>query len=175
MALLYDGKARKWQKQGIPVLCADLIDMARTPPLPAGPTPHPEWPEELVRHSGKDLSWELKDAYYAKEDMLDFQKKGLELLHRLEALPGRYCLVRHFVESVTRTSSLAPRYMARLKDEESRQKLKNFLWKYIKWQLVGLPLAASLDRKAYAAQKMGAPVYCQDVPPIDPLARDVDF
>ena len=88
-----------------------------------------------------------------------------DILANLNESSSYNCLLRHFVESINRTSALAPIYIIAAK-EAGMKSPKKLLWKYVKFQIFGLTWGNLIDNKARHLQAAGVPILCQDVPAI---------
>lgn len=165
VAWYVDWRARRFQRLGIPVVCADFEPMERTPafrPRAADPPPlsafTPADPRRIARA--------VERAYRAG----GFAGAGEALEGEIEALshvPGFHCMTRHLLESALRITNGARRYAADAgaRGVASPARLSRGL---LTLHLTTLGEAARLDRRAAPLQAEGIPIVCQDVPPIPP-------
>lgn len=162
-----DWRARRFQRLGIPVVCADFEPMERTPAF----RPRSDQPPPLSAFAPADprrIARAVERAYRAG----GFAGAGVVLEGEIEALsrvPGFHCMTRHLLESALRITNGAQRYAA---DAEARgvaspARLSRAL---LTMHLTTLGEAARLDRRAAPLQAEGIPIVCQDVPPIPPNA-----
>jgi hypothetical protein len=165
VAWYVDWRARKFQRLGIPVVCADFEPMERTPafrPRSGDPPPLSAFAPVNPRRTARAV----ERAYRAD----GFAGAGEALEREIEALsqvPGFHCMTRHLLESALRITNGAWRYAA---DAEARgvaspAPLSRTL---LSMHLTTLGEAARLDQRAAPLQAEGIPIVCQDVPPIPP-------
>lgn len=159
-----DEKANKYMEKGIKLFDDDLVDMSFTPEFKTH-FPNDERPKTRV---------EITMAPFSKSWMKAVDEGDLDVVYS-EALTllnvgvlkhkNQNCLTRHFVESIAR--SIMNQELHRDKARViSLEDPKPLLDKFLKIQIFGLKWASSLDRRAYAIQANGVPLFCQDVPPI---------
>jgi len=169
VAWYVDWRARRFQRLGIPVVCADFEPMDRTPPF----RPRIDDPPPLSAFAPADsrrIARTVERAYRAG----GFAGAGAVLEGEIEALsrvPGFNCMTRHLLESALRISNGAERYAAdaEARGVDSPARLSRAL---LSMHLTTLGEAARLDRRAAPLQAEGVPIVCQDVPPIPPNAPD---
>ena len=160
-----DWRARKFQRLGIPVVCADFEPMGRTPAF----RPRADDPPPLSAFAPADpgrIAQAVERAFRAG----GFAGAGAALEGEIEVLsrvPGFHCMTRHLLESALRIANGAQRYAA---DAEARgvaspARLSRAL---LSMHLATLGEASRLDRRAAPLQAEGIPIVCQDVPPIPP-------
>lgn len=159
-----DLKARQYLNNNIDLFHEDLVDMKYTPAFsdsfPAGEAPR----ERIELDIESYVSLWLKDLKNQRTD--DIIQSTRDLLDQGELrVNNQNCLTRHFIESITRTLWLMDKHST------DSQKLglkdsKELSLKFAKIQIMSLKWAYSLDKRAYAIQKAGVPLFCQDVPPI---------
>ncbi len=160
-----DWRARRFQRLGIPVVCADFEPMERTPDFRARAADPPPL-SAFVPSDPRRIARAVERAYR----MGGFAGAGAALEGEIEALsqvPGFHCMTRHLLESALRITNGARRYAA---DAEARgvaspARLSRTL---LSMHLTTLGEAARLDRRAAPLQAEGIPIICQDVPPIPP-------
>ncbi len=160
-----DWRARKFQRLGIPVVCADFEPMDRTPAFRS----RADDPPPLSAFTPTDPS-KIARAVERGYRAGGFAGAGAALEGEIEALsgvPGFHCMTRHLLESALRITNGAQRYAA---DAEARgvaspARLSRAL---LSMHLTTLGEAARLDRGAAPLQAEGIPIVCQDVPPIPP-------
>lgn len=167
VARYFDLRARPYQRAGIPLLCDDFEDMAKAPRFVGKRSPRP-------RPYGKppdigEARRSLREAY-AELGFRGVRIAADRLLERV-ARPAAYnCMVRHFLESIRRAATLAPRHARR----SARQGLSpddalGISWAFIDLHIAFLTQAHELDRRAAPLQRQGIPIICDDVPPIPAL------
>ena len=74
-------------------------------------------------------------------------------------------MVRHVLQSIRRSASLAPGYIKRAK-ELGLKSPKGLLTSFLKTQIFSLKISVHLDKKARPLNEMGIPIICNDVPDI---------
>lgn len=161
-----DWRARKFQRLGIPVVCADFEPMERTPAF----RPRTDDPPPLSAFAPADarrIARAVERAYRGG----GFAGASAALEGEIEALsgvPAFHCMTRHLLESALRITNGAQGYAA---DADSRgvaspARLSRTL---LSMHLSILGEAARLDRRAAPLQAEGIPIVCQDVPQIPPF------
>ena len=163
-AFYYDRSARQFQNKGISILCSDLVDMEETPEYKPLTTQIPR-AKSFKTYPLKKWKKELRNLS-SKRQWNSYKEKIEEYLDLLKMEKGSHCLVKHFLESVGRTASLANGYLAKLEKSKDQKKLNRFLKRFVNLQMLGLLQANRLDQRAFPYQKVGIPIFCQDVPPI---------
>jgi hypothetical protein len=163
VAWYVDWRARRFQRLGIAVVCADFEPMDRTPAF----RPRNDDPPPLSAFAPADsrrIARAVERAYRAS----GFAGAGAVLEREIETLsrvPGFNCMTRHLLESALRITNGARRYAAdaEARDVASPARLSRAL---LSMHLTTLGEAARLDRRAAPLQAEGVPIVCQDVPPI---------
>ena len=162
-----DRLARRYQAQGIAVVCDDFEPMDRTPAFRA----RIENPPPLSSFTPADAR-RIKRAVQRAQSSGGFAAASAALHEEIEALgetPAFNCMTRHLLESALRISNGARRYAAdaQARGVASPVRLSRAL---LTLHLYTLGEAARLDRRAAPIQAEGIPIICQDVPPIPPEA-----
>jgi hypothetical protein len=158
-----DRRARRYQRAGIPIVCAEFVSMAFTPALD-GP------PFHAVGHSGppapdpRMLETRIRQAYARSGFAGVVQEAGVEI-EALDEAPEYHCMIRHLLESVARTAALAALHdrAAAAAGLPSTVPLSELL---IRLHLAVLTDSAELDRAAAPLQAQGVSIICWDVPAI---------
>ncbi len=161
---LFDWGAQFYQMRDIRVLCDEFVSMSTVPffvewrPF-AGAVPA-SYESIQVGEIKREISRAFHGSGFEGVSMIT-----LGYLDQLVAYPDFHCMVRHLLESIERSSRLAPSYveLAKTQGLESPVWLS---WRFIWTQLELLPLAEQLDREAFPIQIQGIPLICQDVPKI---------
>jgi len=164
VAPLVDAWAWPYQKSGIPIMCAEFIDMSATPPFRAV---NPEGTDD-IRHYQPPvvtaIQEDLEDLYKARSytEMAQYADK---VIRSLEKSPRYNCLFRHFMESIRRVAALTPKHakQAREKNMLPTQGLSRVV---LKSHINMLREAAHIDSLAAPLQAEALPILCQDVPHI---------
>ena len=108
----------------------------------------------------------LHEAYKKKNFILASYLLKDEI-KKLESFPGMYCMYRHVIESMLRTSNYGPIHQAKAKALNLEVKdVGKISWNFILSQMMTFPLASQIDKMAFPFQKSGVPIICQDVPHI---------
>lgn len=161
-ARLGDFVAGHWRRAGVPLLCADVVEMSETPGFKARSLDRSPLSSITLRPSSivqTIKTFVNQEQFVALEEWAHLQVLSLESEKRA------YCLTRHFLESVRRAAGLVPYYQ-----QLSQQKnLSDPTWvskKFIKDQAELLILAYQIDQEAWLIQNKGVPIICQDVPEI---------
>lgn len=164
-ARLVDRRAARYLRHGVPVVRADFVDMAATPPFRERADADPRPPRAFQPPGGWRLAWRLWRA---------FRRGGFDGLgHALEGAldvtrthPRYGCMLRHVLESTLRIANLAPLHARRAADAGLAPPTGLSAW-MIRSHLLVLPSAVRLDRLAAPIQARGIPILCRDVPPIE--------
>lgn len=156
-----DRRARRYQEAGVPIVCAEFVSMALTPPLPASPLPPPAHAFEAAEPA-EALRARLAAAYGA-DGFAGVAAAADAALERLAPQPPFHCMRRHLLESIWRIALLGPHHerTARERGLESPRALSETL---LRMHLAMLPEAAELDIAAAPLQARGIPILCGDVP-----------
>ncbi len=163
-----DGRARPFQRAGIPIVCDDFVPMAHTPPFRAR-TDHPPQPlSAFVPADARRIRRDVRHALRAD----GFTAAGTVLEREIRALAGMpeyHCMLRHLLESALRVSNEAPRHAAAARARGLREDPAALSRAMLDLHLLVLGDAVRLDRRAAPLQAEGIPIVCQDVPPIPPI------
>lgn len=167
-AAVLDFQAKELQELGIPILCDDFISMEEIPSFEEKANKPPLPKEEFLDLSIRSISRRLRKAF--RDNFFEGVSRVAEQeLGKLSDLPMYHCMVRHFLESILRSSNLAPRYLSQTSDQSLREKIRDLSWNYIQLTIrPGLKIAHHLDQEALTLQSEGIPILCQDVPHIPP-------
>jgi hypothetical protein len=160
---LVDRRARRFQRAGIPIGCAEFVSMALTPPLPrerpsAPPRPYEPRVDAAALRNSAVAAYGV-GGFPAVERLADRGIRGLA------DEPRYHCMTRHLLESIRRVARLAPEHAAaaRRNGLPSTVPLSELM---LRLHLAALPGGADLDRQAGPIQQEGVPILCRDVPPI---------
>lgn len=172
VAKTYDWRARKFQKNDLPILCLDYIDMDLTPSL----SQDLNVPDREYRDIEKIDTSKVKEILRAslKISFYDLQRVTENLIHK-NFNSGHYnCMFIHVLESIRRSASLAPHYIEAAEKREVSSPY-NLIIKNIKLQINSLGLWYLMDKKASVFQEKGVQILCQDVPKIPlPTQQEID-
>lgn len=163
VAMLFDWRARKYQRAGIPLLTEDMVSMDRTPPFSerlASPPPL----ERFVPADARGIARRIRRAY-KQQSWSGVSRVAGEELGKLEGGGPHHALLRHMLESVARISHVAPRHSS-LARQKGMKPTDRFSWRLVQLHLLALPSFSRLDRLAAPLQSRGVPIIHQDVPPI---------
>lgn len=166
-AAFLDRQARPFQREGIPILSADLQPMSLSPP------PGRQL-EAVVPMGAEDLAWvrsSLRSARRAARAALrrkDLRQAALELATALdeveaaEARSGaRLALTAHVLESAGVSAANGVTYA-----ERSDERTLPLSRRFVAGQLLLLPGALRLDALAGPVHARGVPILIDDVPPV---------
>lgn len=166
-ASLADALALPLNLSGIPILCADLISMSKTPPLRFS---YEQGAPSLSQFHLPDLQ-SIKAALNVAlmdEDFNSLVNLSNRYIHELEHEPRFNCMVRHFLESIRRMAGLAPQYQLMAKSKLGAKTAKFISKNVINGHIKGLDEAAHIDLLAAPLQAQNLPIVCQDIPHIPP-------
>lgn len=166
VAVTFDMRARRWQQEGIDIICDELVPMSLTPEFVSRVEVPSEPLSAFEKTNGYGLAWRssttfLEDGYEGLSRLLE------EELAVLAETPSYHCMVRHILESILRSANLAPVHQleaARIGMDSPKAISRDL----IAAQIATLPAAAGIDEDAAPIQARGIPIICQDVPPIPP-------
>lgn len=156
--------AAPYRRAGIPILCADFVDMSEVPAFKAF---NPEGAESLDNFHAPDvvkLKRDLLNLYKAKAHG-DLALYADAQIRELDKNPRYNCMVKHILESIRRIAALAPRYeqMAQQKNKFSPLSLSRMV---LRSHILLLDESAQIDFHAAPLQADALPIVCQDVPHI---------
>ena len=163
-----DRRARRFQREGIPIVCDDFVPMAGTPAFRAR-IDHPPPLSSFVPADARRIRRTVERA----EEQGGFSAASEAItaeIERLEAAPAYHCMLRHLLESALRISNQAPRHAAEARARGLADSPADLSRTMLDLHLGMLGEAARLDRRAAPLQAEGIPLLCQDVPPIPPAA-----
>ncbi len=155
----FDRKAAPFQSLGIPFICEDFVDMDATPEFISRTAQIPSGYLNKYKPESKQIKKKLKQSL--KLGYKPFKMNIIREMQKLEFNKSYDCLLRHLLESLLRTSDLAPKYLAKAKDKARLDKL---IQKYLRLQIFGISQAIFIDRKARSLQAEGVPILCNDIP-----------
>ncbi len=166
-----DRMALPYQEQGIPLLCDEFESMDLAPAYlksrsPTGPLPESWTTGNPPARFAKEIRRALRTPDHGKPDFEAALVSAEKALRELDEIPSYFCMTRHLIESVARAAKLAPIHaeQAEKLGMASPEKISRT---YIELQLMALQLTLTLDGRAVPYQAHGAPIICQDVPPIN--------
>ena len=159
---LIENPAIKYQEQGVPLFCLDVVPMSHTPefvekvPLPL---------DEFVPFNGLGLSLSLaQSAVMQNQEQLEERlSRALETLSQNKSFN---CMTRHLLESILRSVRLTPVYR-QMSAEKGLRDPSHLLRILINTQISALGLASHLDQQAAELNAEGIPVICNDLPHIE--------
>jgi hypothetical protein len=157
----YDRKAVQYQKRGIPFMCEDFVDMKETPKFKPKTSEIPIAYFDSKAPNSRKIKIRLKAALIKGYE--SFKRQTETEIEELDQNLSYDCLLRHLLESLRRSSDLAPRYLLRV-DPSKKARLDKTIQKYLKLQIFGISQASFIDRKARSIQAKGIPILCNDVP-----------
>lgn len=163
----YDRKAHAYQKNGMDLLCQELVEVKHAP----------EFNSPSLQHrsdSFEDVSWEpfkksIKDSL-KKGDVEQTKKSALAALVKLNKHPGRHCMKRHLFESIYRFAHFAPLRMEEAKANNIANP-KEFMIDVMKFHLTAFGTFNYLDKIAAPIQQKGISILCSEMPD---LIKDLD-
>lgn len=162
IARIQDRLAGKYQRNGLPIFCEDLIDMEETPDFQGQQEPLSTDPLDMkpVEIYLERMKKNLQTFHFS-----EVEKDAALALEYLASRPNYHCLVRHFIESIRRGADLAEKYHQKALSEEIRSPRK-LSRSFLKFHLTGMNWGMKIDRLAAPVQKQGIPIVCTDVPHI---------
>ncbi|KAJ3090697.1 hypothetical protein HK102_002919 [Quaeritorhiza haematococci] len=164
-----DLAAIPFQKQGINILCDEMIPMERAPAIQSKPIPPKVTELVPARLDGQALAAEIQAAF-AATGFEGVSKVAGKHLHSLEeSAPDYYCMSKHLLESIVRSANYATKHIEDAKAKGLQATPETISTQMVKTQVEQLPGAALLDALAYPVQKMGVGIICNDVPKIPPF------
>lgn len=167
----FDRWAKRYQKQGIPIVKGDFVPMqdVRSPFAP------PRWRGVANDQDASRLENWLGDyrktirTALGKDDFAGIAQASYDLLKRLDAheesTQTHWAMTKHLVESLGLAAMNAVDYAA-MSQGETHRLSRTFL----RFQSLGLLGSISLDRKAQALHQKGIGILVNDIPHI-PFAQ----
>jgi hypothetical protein len=162
-----DDQAESFQKEGISIVCDELVSMSTVHEFVPKTASDPEPLSTFHPLSAEQVSTEIESAYEA-ESFVGVTKAAQKWLAVANQSPSYHCLMRHFLDSIVRAANLAPLHVAQAKQVGETRSPADLSWEFIKMQLFGLSEMESIDELAAPIQAQGIPILCQDVPVIPP-------
>lgn len=166
-AMYFDAQARRFNRQGIPIVERDLVPMSGVRPADTPPSHRNVASKaDLQRLDG----WldTYREATSAALEGRDFQRIGqltAGLLSQLEGLEttadAHFAMTRHMVESVGYAALHALDYRVASSGETD-----DLAARFIKLQAFGLTGTVAIDRKAQDLHRRGIGILVNDVPDI---------
>lgn len=161
VAKIIDSLAKKYQRQGINVVCDDFVSMdviseevslKRPLDYTYFKIPHKKWKSSLNR-------------LYRKGELSVLKERLHSYIKKLNEKPEINCMYKHILESAYLITSNAIKFDALAKEKQTRSPmcLSRFM---LKAHLMSLGFAKRLDTRAYPLQKKGIGIICDDVPQI---------
>lgn len=159
---LIERPAEKYQTQGVPLFCLDVVPMSDTPEFVEKATLPVD---EFVPFNGLRLSLSLAQSV-VRRDNDQLEQRLVTALDTLNQNKNFNCMTRHLLESILRSVRLTPVYrqMSAKKGLRDPSPLLRIL---INTQISALGLASHLDEQAAELNAEGIPVICNDLPHIE--------
>jgi hypothetical protein len=159
--------SKYWRNRNIPVMKHEFISMSLTPDFkesfedPQGISPvFPKINTKLMQ-SNINQVFKQKD-YDQLSDCIEAH------LNDLNQFSKHFCMVRHILESILRSSNLAKVHIQ--KANEMHVRSPELFCRYLIYsQIIVIHSSSLLDKWAYPLQKDGIPILYQDVPVIPPM------
>lgn len=165
---LIERPAEKYQTQGVPLFCLDVVPMSDTPQF----MERVEVPERaFVPFNGLALSLSLAQALVMqnKQQLEQRLERALETLNENKNFN---CMTRHLLESILRSVRLTPVYQ-QMSAEKGLRDPGYLLRILINTQISALGLASHLDAQAAELNAEGIPVICNDLPHIETELNEI--
>ena len=171
-AALLDRQARRFQREGLPVLAADLQPMALSPPpgrqldgVRAVPRRELGWPAGFAWMAARELGAALHRRGFHADQFLDVAhvvEGSLDALALLEGVfAARFALTEHVLESIGISALNGLAYA-----ERSQGRTVALSRRFAAGQTLLLPGAVLLDTLAGPVHARGVPLFIDDVPPV---------
>ncbi len=167
-AALYDARALRWQRRGLPLFCYEFMSMNNTPDFDPERRVVPT--ERFEAFDWRFYRDRLEEAARAK-DVRQTKAVALEGVRALERMPNYYCMLRHILESVYRFAYFVPLQDARA-SELGLPSPKNILFEVINLQLLAFGESYKIDLWSAPIQQTGVPILCAELPK---LLEDLDL
>lgn len=160
LAKIYDFRARKYQKNGVPLFCYEFMSMDATPRFDLEKRVIPT--EEFEEFDWKSYKKRIDVAVKAK-DAEAIKEISYEALTALKAYPHYYCMLRHLFESIYRFAYFMPLQVEAAEKAGLKSPAKLSM-NVIKMQLLALISANKIDQWSAPIQKEGIPLLCSELP-----------
>lgn len=161
----YDRFDQQYQPFFKSPFCEALIDMSETPAFQTE-LEYPLLPFKSIEGKKfKSFKKRLKD--YAKVgDLKNIEMEVENFLNSSEMQNTYfYCMLRHYLESILRTTLLIP-IMQEKAQAHQLEDPKEMMLSFIKLQIFGLSQGKNYDEMAVPLQEQGIRLFCNDVPHI---------
>lgn len=158
----YDRKAEYFQRNGLTILCDELIDINDIRRPLSFKEPEGDQPKSFIPSKGKILKRKIKKAL-KKNDLAAIIEIVNHKLDELEKRPDYNCLMRNDLRTILFIAQRAGHHEAVAKEKGIKSPMGLSL-ALIKKMSVALPFIDFFDKKAFPLQKEGIPIICQDFP-----------
>lgn len=166
MAKIFDRKAKKFQKKGLTIICDELLSPRSVPDFVEFTPPVGEVPENFKPVGARKLKRVLKQAR-RQGDLDKVVSVTEEVLIELMKTPSFNCLIRNDLTTILKAAHLVKKHESAASSEDAKGVRKLSL--SLLDSVIGiLPMVEKLDRKAFALQKQGVAIICQDFPEARP-------
>jgi hypothetical protein len=166
IAKWFDFKAKKYQKEGMTIICDELISKRSVPEFYEY-TPPTDIYAKFISSNGKKISKDLLKAVRA----MDFDRvadiAGRKLME-LRSRPSHNCLVRNDLTTIYKAARYAKKHDNQARSLGLKSTL-NISQKLIESVILILGTADDVDRQVFPMQKNSVAIICQDFPETRPL------
>lgn len=161
----YDRLDRQYQEFFKSPFCEALIDMSETPAFQKEKDYPTKAFKEIDHKQFKKFRRNLKKL--AKEENLLGIEKQVEQFMNSPEMQNTYfyCMLRHYLESILRTTLLIPIMQEKAK-QHNLPDPKEMMLSFIRLQIYGLSQGKNYDEMAVPIQEQGIRLFCNDVPHI---------
>ncbi|MFT7624476.1 MAG: hypothetical protein ACI9WU_003664 [Myxococcota bacterium] len=165
-ALVFDWLGRRFQRQGVPVVCGDFIAMSEVAEATVQPTGGRADARAFAQLTGLLAGWEAAvRRRMLIRDFAEVAELTSGILARLDALEtesgGVFAMTRHVLESVGYAAKNALDYV-----EATTGRSAHLSKVLVAYQVFGVALAPKFDRLAQVCHERGAGIIVNDVPAI---------
>lgn len=160
---ILDNIAKYWQKRNVPVMVHEFIPMDQTPKFQERFTDQNDIYSELPELNTREIQSKSMEFYKMidYQGLYDYLDKIIEI--EMSKYPKHYCMIRHILESIRRSSLLIIQHIQRAKELKVRSP-ELFCRYVLKSQIKIIHSSKLLDYWAFPLQKEGIPIIYQDVP-----------
>ncbi len=157
-ATVFDLKARRFQRQGMDLLCHELMSMQRVP----------DFGEPVaVTDRFREVNWKFYktrlEIAVRNRNAKSLRTICVDAMAELRDMPKYYCMLRHLFESIYRFGFFLP-----LRSEEAKKlgidSPEPLLLDIVRLHLLGLEGSNRLDLWCHPIQEAGVPILFSELP-----------
>lgn len=161
LAMYFDYKAKRFHKQGLPIMKDLFVSMDLVPAFQARVNGEKDQQGEFIQLNTKRIRWEIRNAY--EEGGFLFVYEKCRQINETLKYPSYNCMLRHMMESMERISYFASLYINKAKEKQLASP-ECLFQQLLFTHLIALDKAVKIDEMAYPLQRQGILILCNDLP-----------